>query len=100
MAKKITKANVAGKTKEEEVKEILEKMNPKIAVSERIGPAKGKRLSEEKYDRIPEDADIEKFKEMSGRVQNKSVEWAFYAIDGVRGDGEPRGYHYYRILTK
>lgn len=91
MAKKVEPK----KSKQEEVMEALAKMSPqnKIPVSERIGPAKGKRLSEDKYVRISEDSDIEKFKEMSTRIQNKTLEWAYYAIDN------DKGYHYYRILN-
>lgn len=95
MAKKVTKVTTPAKTKKEEVLEALAKMTPqsKIPVSERIGPAKGKKLSEDKYVRIAENSDIEKFKEMSTRIQNKTLEWAFYAIDN------DKGYHYYRILN-
>ena len=80
------------KSKVEEVQEFLAKMDPKIPISERIGPSKGKKLSEDKYIRLSENSNIEKFKEMSDKIQNKTHEWAYYAIDG------DKGYHYYRIL--
>lgn len=91
MAKKVEPK----KSKKDEVMEALANMTSptKIPISERVGPAKGKKLSEDKYIRIAENSDIEKFKEMSARIQNKSIEWAFYAIDGERG------YHYYRVLN-
>ena len=84
--------NIPLKNKSQEVKELLEEMGNKIPVVDRIGPAKGKKFSEIKYIRICEDEGIEKFKEMSDRIQNKSIQWAFYAIDN------DKGYHYYLIL--
>jgi len=82
-------------SKAEEVKEMLEKLNgPKIPISERVGPAKAKKLSEDKYIRVAENAGMEKFKEMSDRIQNKSLQWAFYAIDN------DIGYHYYLELKQ
>lgn len=64
----------------------------KVPVAQRIGPAKTKNIIDAKYIRIPTDADIEKFKEMSQRIQNGSIQWAYYAIDG------DKGYHYYLVL--
>lgn len=42
--------------------------------------------------RVSENAKQEKFIEMSKRVQEGEVEWAYYAIDGTSC------YHYYRKI--
>lgn len=73
--------------------EIPDELKPKpIPISERIGPAKTKRLPEDKYIRVANDADIEKFKEMSSRIQSGSIQWAYFGVDG------DKGYHYYLVL--
>lgn len=61
-------------------------------ISDRIGPSKTKRFSDDKYIRISEKAKIDKFKEMSQKIQDGLVQWAYYAIDGEIG------YHHYLIL--
>jgi len=62
-------------------------------ISDRIGPAKTKRFSDDKYVRLSENSSVEKFKEMSDKVQDGSLQWAYYALDG------DIGYHYYIILN-
>lgn len=70
-----------------------EDRNP-IRLADRIGPSKGKKFSDSSYDRISEKAGIEKFKEMSQKIQNGTHQWAFFAIDG------DIGYHYYLKINK
>lgn len=91
--------NEPEKTKAEKVQELLDKMNTKIPIADRVGPAKDKRFSEDKYVRISDDSGVEKFKEMSDAIQKGELRWAFYAIDGEK-DGNLIGYHYYLKLKK
>lgn len=70
-----------------------EDRNP-IKLADRVGPSKGKKFSDSSYDRISEKAGIDKFKEMSQKIQNGTHQWAFYAVDNEVG------YHYYLKINK
>jgi hypothetical protein len=63
---------------EEEPKEVKQRAKP----------------SENKYIRLVTDANAEERKEVSDKVKNGEVKWAFY---GTEGD---KGYHYYLVFKK
>lgn len=89
------KEPVKKKTTARTPKKVVSNVNEdtkQVPVAQRVGPAKTKNISDANYIRIPSDADIEKFKEMSQRIQNGSLQWAYFAIDG------DKGYHYYLVL--
>lgn len=89
---KVIKREPVKRTPKKEVSKI--EVTKNVPVSERIGPAKTKRMAEDKYIRVASDADIEKFKEMSQRIQSGSIQWAYFAVDG------DKTYHYYLVLKK
>lgn len=88
--KENVKKEIVNRTPKKQVSNIED--TKQVPVADRIGPAKTKNISDAKYIRISTDADIEEFKEMSQRIQNRSIQWAYYAIDG------DKGYHYYLVL--
>lgn len=88
--KATVKKEPANRTPKQEVSKV--EITKNIPVAERIGPAKTKNVTDATYIRVSSDADIEKFKEMAGRIQNGTLQWAYFAVDGEKS------YHYYLVI--
>lgn len=71
-----------------------EPVEEKIPIMERVGPTKTKRFKEERYVKISATASSEDFANVGRRVQNRDLQWAFYAVNN------DEGFHYYLDLNK
>ena len=66
-----------------------------VPIMERIGPSKTKRFKEDRYVKISTNASKEDFYDVGRRVQDGTLQWAFFAKTS-----EDESYHYYLDLTK